>query len=159
MVKKGIKKFEFTSDVELRGNKLREFIIAGKATLTILNTVTKNRFTINIKKHKNDDIFFVSVLTGSDNMGSYSFLGTYFPTSKRFIHSKKSSISNTAMSAKTVDWFFKKYIDNQNSFGSVKVYHSGECGRCGRKLTTPKSITDGYGPECIKLNRKGKINL
>jgi hypothetical protein len=147
--KKDILKFQFTSDVELRGNKLREFILAGNATFTILNTESKNRFTFNIKKHKQDEIFFVSVMTGTDNNSSYTFLGTYFPTSKRFVHSKRSSISNTAMSAKTIGWFFKSYTKSQNSFPTVKVYHAGKCGRCNRKLTTPKSITDGYGPECI----------
>lgn len=29
-------------------------------------------------------------------------------------------------------------------------------GRCGRKLTTPESVTNGIGPECIKLINKNR---
>ena len=32
-----------------------------------------------------------------------------------------------------------------------KVHHAGQCGRCGRRLTTPESIESGIGPECQKV--------
>jgi hypothetical protein len=34
---------------------------------------------------------------------------------------------------------------------NLEIWHEGRCGRCGRKLTVPESIHNGYGPECIHL--------
>lgn len=148
---------EFVDEAQIRGKQLRDFVFAGNATFTVLNTDTKNRFTFKVKKHKEKDIFFVSVMTGSDNYSSYTFIGTYFPN-KGYKKSYKSKIGSDAMSAKTIKWFFDKFINNQKSYDTVKVYHEDKCGRCGRKLTTPESVKSGFGPECIKLvgNKKGK---
>jgi len=32
---------------------------------------------------------------------------------------------------------------------NVEFYHSGNCAKCGRKLTTPESIKNGLGPICF----------
>ena len=37
-----------------------------------------------------------------------------------------------------------------------QILHSGACGRCGRTLTHPESLTTGIGPECTKLLAEGK---
>jgi len=50
-----------------------KFILAGNSTFTFLNTKTGNRFTYSVKKHKENPIFFVKVLTGPEN---YTFVGT-----------------------------------------------------------------------------------
>ena len=78
------KEFKFTDEALVKGKRLQEFVFGGNATFTVLNTDTKNRFTIKVKKHKKEDLFFVSVLTGSDNVNSYTFLGTYFPNEKNY---------------------------------------------------------------------------
>lgn len=152
-----IPSLEFVDEAQIRGKQLRDFIFAGNAIFTILNVDTKNRFTIKVKKHKENDIFFVSVMTGSDNYTSYTFIGTYFPN-KGYKRSFKSRITSDAMSAKTVSWFFSKFINNQKPYETIKVYHEDKCGRCGRKLTTPESVKSGFGPECIKMmgTKKGK---
>ena len=36
-------------------------------------------------------------------------------------------------------------------YPTVKVFHSGKCGKCGKKLTTPESIKSGLGPYCSKV--------
>jgi hypothetical protein len=154
ITKKIKKEFKFTDEALVRGKQLREYVFAGNATFTVLNTESKNRFTIRVKKHKKEDLYFVSVLTGTDNVNSYTFLGTYFPKGKKYKRSNKSSIGFEAVSAKTVNWFFNTYLNNQSKFGVVEVYHEGSCGRCGRKLTTPKSVRDGFGPECVKIKNK-----
>ena len=60
---------------QLENNDIKTFIFAGKAIFTITNTNTGNRFTYRVRKAKDNDIYFVSVLTGSDNTSSYSFIG------------------------------------------------------------------------------------
>jgi len=156
ITKPSIPTFEFTPEAEIRGKQLRDFIFAGNATFTVLNSDTKNRFTFKIKKHKEEEIFFVSVMTGSSNYNSFTYIGTYFPN-KGYKRSVKSRITPDAMSAKTITWFLNKFIHNQKPYTTVKVFHEGKCGRCGRKLTTPDSVKSGFGPECIKMvgNKKG----
>jgi hypothetical protein len=67
-------------------------------------------------------------------------------------HSAKSKIGFSAVSNKVIEWFFQHYFKNPNGYKTIKVYHSGKCGKCGRKLTTPESIKSGLGPYCGKRN-------
>ena len=57
----------------MQGKKLKhkdclEFIFAGNSTFTCKNPKTGNRFTFKVKKHKRDEIYFVSVFTGPEQM-------------------------------------------------------------------------------------------
>ena len=134
---------------QLLGGDIKNFIFGGNATFTIINTNTKNRFTFKIKEPKNSKgIFFVSVLNGSDNYSNYSFMGTYFEKDGVYRIGKKSSITKDAQSSKVITWFFSKFINNEEKYPFVQVYHEGKCGKCGRKLTTPESIKSGLGPVC-----------
>ena len=142
---------------ELKGSDLKNFVFAGNATFTIVNEQTGNRFTYRIRRagygtstyNEKNDIFYVSVLTGSDNNSSYTFVGTYFGgNSQRYVHSQKSRISVSADSNKVISWFFSYFINNQSKYPTVKSLHSGKCGKCGKKLTTPDSIKSGLGPKC-----------
>lgn len=141
---------------QLSDTNLLSFILAGNATFTVTNESTGNRFTYRIRKagygtttFKDSDVFYISVLTGSDNTSSYQYLGTYFNgTSKTYVHSGKSKIGISADSNRVLTWFFNHFIKNTSKYPTVKVYHSGKCGKCGKKLTTPESIESGLGPHC-----------
>ena len=133
------------------GGKLKhedalKFILGGKSTFTFLNPKTENRFTFKVKKHKTDDVYFISALTGPD---TYTFIGTILD--KRYRHSHKSKISNGAQSVRVFEYILNK-LQTNNLPDFIEIWHSGSCGRCGRKLTTPESIERGFGPECIKLS-------
>lgn len=125
----------------------KEFIFGGKATFTVRSRKTGQRFTFKVTQKIDDatrerrDLYFVGVLTGTDNVGSYTYLGTISQGAYR--HGLKSSIGPGAPSAVAFKWF----IENLGS-SAVEVFHEGRCGRCGRKLTTPESIERGFGPEC-----------
>jgi rRNA maturation endonuclease Nob1 len=44
----------------------------------------------------------------------------------------------------------------------MDVYHLGRCGKCGKALTEPESISTGLGPICggrIKLTNLQERNL
>ena len=134
-----------------------DFILAGKAVFTVKNKETNNRFTFKVRKSKDGKVHFVSVLTGTDNESSYSFIGTIF-NNNLFRYSNKSHIKNTATSVKGFTYIFAKLIDK--SINPVfEFYHEGKCGRCGRTLTVPESIESGYGPECIHLVSKRPIQV
>jgi len=138
----------------LTNENLKTFILAGNSFFTVLNEITGNRFTFRVRKagwgtsNVKSNIFYVSVLTGSDNESSYVFLGSFFSDKGFYSHSLKSKISSSATSNKVIEWFFPSYFNNPNHFNMIKVYHSGKCGRCGKKLTTPESIKSGLGPYC-----------
>jgi len=129
---------------------LYTFILGGFAIFTIVNTKTGNRFTYKVVSKEVSEgrtLYFVSVLTGSDNNKDYSFLGTIFDNGQ-YYHGKRSRISKDAQSAKAFQWLLNR-LDSHTDLGPVEAYHEGRCGRCGRKLTTPESIKSGFGPVCL----------
>ena len=121
------------------------FIFAGNSVFTVKNVETDNRFTFKVKKHKKDDIFFVSVLTGPEN---FTFIGSIRRDSE-YRHSRKSVIGTTATSVRAFDFIIRK-LHNNTLPEKIQVWHEGKCGRCGRTLTVPESILTGFGPECSK---------
>ena len=129
-------------------SNILSFMFAGNALFTIKNVLTGNRFTFKIEKHKTEDIFFASFLSGSNNECDYTFIGTIFDK-KTYRHGKKSTVSVTVQSVRSFVWFFEKVKTNSLP-ECIKVYHEGRCCRCGRTLTTPESIEKGIGPECAK---------
>jgi len=140
-----------------RGSE-KQFIQAGKSTFTIQNDQTGNRFTFKVTKftppaQNSNPMWFVKVMTGTDNESSYTFIGTIFNDGS-FKFSQKSKIKSDAQSVKVFNWLWNKIRANgpDNQFEPfVKFYHEGKCGRCGRTLTVPESITSGFGPECIQM--------
>lgn len=145
----------------ISADKVKEYFFAGKAFVTLKNSTTQNRFTFKIKapKVQNVDkpIFFVHVLTGSDNEGSYSFMGTIFDKTN-FVHSKKSVLSQDAVSVKVIRGFLA-FLHVDKVPKDVEVWHEGKCGRCGRKLTVPESIYTGIGPDCASIMQKEHLDM
>ena len=123
-----------------------DFIFGGNAIFTVKNTKSENRFTFKVTKHKKEDIFFVKVLTGPDK---YEFIGSIYRGST-YRHSKKSRITSEAQSVKVFEYLMSKL--NSNTLPEfIQIWHEGRCGRCGRTLTVPSSISSGFGPECVKM--------
>ena len=125
-----------------------DFITAGKSIFTIRNDDTGNRFTFRVKKIEDAEKWFVSVLNGSDNNSHYTYMGLL--EGKDFRRTVKSKVSEISQAFKTFTWL----VNRMNTGGllprTVKFFHEGRCGRCGRRLTVPESIEAGYGPECVK---------
>jgi hypothetical protein len=66
-----------------------------------------------------------------------------------FHYSRKSTIERDSRSVIVFDYvILNLWQETLNT--SIEIYHDGRCGRCGRQLTTPDSVTSGFGPECIK---------
>jgi len=130
-------------------NNLKQFITAGKAIFTVLNTETTNRYTFRVTKKENDNgsfVFFVSVLTGPCNESNYSYIGMLTQDGV-FRWTRGSSVHTSALSFKAFAWVWAN-VDAVMP-AKIEIRHEGRCGRCGRKLTTPQSIDAGFGPECI----------
>jgi hypothetical protein len=126
------------------------FIFSGKSTVTFLNSDSGNRFTFRVKQAKDSNLFFISLLSGSEK---YSYIGT--SAEGNFRHGKKSIISKDAQSVKVFDYVLNKLKLNILP-KSIEVWHEGSCGKCGRPLTVPSSILTGLGPSCAKKLSKSE---
>jgi hypothetical protein len=126
--------------------ELAKFSLAGNATFTATSVKTGTRFTFRVRQPSPESPHFVSLLNGSDNEGSYCFMGTIF-NGQDFRMGRKSRITAEAPSAKAFTWIWAHRNDPSLS-EKVTIHHEGKCCRCGRKLTVPGSIESGLGPEC-----------
>lgn len=126
----------------------KPYILGGRATVTVVNPESGNRFTYRVaaKDVGSADaprtLHFVSVLTGPENTSDYQFLGTIFE-GDRFVHGKKSRITPEAPSARAFTWVW-----NHLESDRFEIWHEGKCSRCSRALTDPESIERGLGPVC-----------
>ena len=95
---------------------------------------------------------FVSVLTGSDNLNDYTYLGIikHSINGPAFFRTAKSRISEDAPSFQAFVFFWRWVIIAGELPASLEVRHEGACGRCGRALTVPESIDLGIGPDCAE---------
>lgn len=126
------------------------FILAGRATVTLRSAKTGVRFTYKICAPKDDSetnpVRFVKLLSGPDNTADYTYLGTVF-NGRNLRTTAKSRVHADAPSFRALEWTLRKLAAGELP-ESLEVYHEGRCGCCGRKLTTPESITRGLGPVC-----------
>ena len=139
----------------------KEFVTAGKATITIENNAAwavQNSapahwtFKVNKKEvSKDNNLFFVSLMTGSDNEKSFSYIGVLNPNTGVVKTTAKSKITDDTLSFRILNRVIGRVWANEVDAitkAGFEVHHSGRCGRCGRKLTVPESIKTGFGPEC-----------
>lgn len=138
--------------------QIKNFTLAGNATITVRSNATGTRFTYKIQSPRErqkdrPQIWFVRLMNGSDNENSFKYLGN-IRANGSFDHGRNSRIKSTAPSARAFNWFWNMIQTNRNDlFDKAAVWHEGRCGRCGRKLTVPESVESGFGPECVKRRK------
>lgn len=141
---------------EVSENKL-DLLFGGKSIITFESKKTGKWYTFKIKQsRRNKDVYFVSVLRGTDNTNSYTYLGTIF-NKKKFLITNATTFKPDSPAVVAFNWCFNTLLNKKETFNTnITMYHSGHCCRCGRLLTTPQSINAGFGPECISLINKNK---
>lgn len=137
---------------QLEDSKLAlEYILGGKSTFTIVGQ--KHRFTYKVVRTPfNKDAYFVSLLNGANNETDFGYMGMLFPNSDKIKVTKGSKIGVDAISHIAFNFTLKNLVRGVIPKG-VAIYHEGRCGRCGRKLTVPSSIENGFGEVCASLMR------
>jgi len=120
----------------------------GNATFTLVGR--SSRFTYRVRLNDDGNLYFVGVLSGSDNNADYSYLGTVrVAEHSRYSHGRKSRVGEDAPSVKAFAWFWRALVEkDEDALAKVEFWHEGRCGRCGRLLTVPESVERGIGPEC-----------
>lgn len=138
------------------------YMLAGKATFTVVSVETGKRFTFKVKKtpgkkivqYRKSDIqkppfYFVGAMTGPDNELSYSYMGVI--NDKGAFHTTaKSKLREGSQQFKVFEFLYKWLLVKPELTPKIEFWHSGRCGRCGKMLTVPSSIALGIGPECAK---------
>lgn len=125
----------------------KRFLLAGDAHVTFVSQRTGTRFTYRVaapKEGPGAGVRFVSVLAGPD---AYTFLGTIFRDNGRFAWSKKSPVGEGAPSVKAFAWCWRHLVAGDMP-PELEIWHEGKCGKCGRRLTDPASISRGLGSTC-----------
>jgi hypothetical protein len=138
---------------------IHNFVFGGKATFTLVSSITGNHLTFKVSKAKDGGTsgpFFVAAMTGPDNELSYSYLGHLWKNDRGFqlIPGKKTKVSKDAKVRLVFEWFLKRLKANAGMPDGGEFWHEGKCGKCGRKLTVPLSIERGLGPICDPRDRK-----
>ncbi len=126
---------------------VKQFILAGNATFTLVSKKTGVRFTYSVRSQDGKPAF-VSVLSGSDNESDFTYVGCIFRQIE-FRLTKKSRFTSVTPCVRAFSWFWYNLSKGQLP-EQVEFWHEGCCARCGRKLTVPESVSSGFGPECAK---------
>jgi len=129
-----------------------QFLEGGKAYFTLQSAKTGTRYTYRVKASEDRRVRFVSVMTGSDNTNSYTYMGMI--RDGVFQQTAKSKISHTDPRFQAFSWAYNNLVHSHLS-STLEFWHEGRCGCCGRRLTVPESIETGIGPECKKKYGRG----
>jgi len=130
-----------------------KFFTAGRACFTVDNGKDgklHKYYTFLIKKRefsKTRTCYFVFLLTSPEE---YTYLGQLNPSSPYCHTTKKSTLTPSSAPFKAINWALRLIKENIVPPGNALIVHEGRCARCGRKLTTPASITTGFGLECAE---------
>jgi len=89
----------------------------------------------------------VELLTGADNTSSYTSFG-FLRDDKRVQLFRTKQNEHFLTLSKMLSQFILLGDECQLARMGYTCMTSKLCRRCGRKLTTPESITAGIGPEC-----------
>lgn len=143
-----------------------QFITGGNALFTLRSKKTGERYTYKVVRSKPDPkkptVYFVKLLAGPDNTGDYVYIGMLTAAFRRngpndgflhFVLTGKSKMKEDSKPVQAIQWTIEK-LARGVEFKNLEIWHAGRCGRCGRTLTVPSSIADGFGPECA-----GKVGL
>jgi hypothetical protein len=132
----------------------KDFILAGKAIFTVANPQGEH-YTYRVSAPKQGgDIRFVSLLTGPDNTGDYTYLGLLKAGSGDVVATAKSKLSTTSRPFAVAQFAVNVVFGKRPLPAGYRLIHAGRCGRCARLLTVPESVETGFGPECA-----GKLGL
>jgi Family of unknown function (DUF6011) len=72
------------------------------------------------------------------------------PNTKEVVLTAKSHYTAETVPVRVLRWALVRVWNDLPLPEGYRLHHEGRCGRCGRLLTVPESITSGYGPECVK---------
>lgn len=148
----------------IRPDAVLGYVLGGDATLTLESLRTGQHLTYRVRqkterkrgadgrrKTVRHPFWFVDLMTGSDNIGGFTFLGT-IGKSHAFKVSAKSRFQAHDPAALAFGFMLRHAVAGLQA-QNLAVWHDGRCGRCRRTLTVPASLETGIGPVCETKER------
>jgi len=131
--------------------QIREFTRAGRATFTLVSKASGRRVTYKVTRPKGakwDDSsgLVVKALVGPDNGADYVEIGLVDTNGKFTVTNFRKKAAEHKVRA--LAWFWRQSEAQSDKLDQAEIWHEGRCGRCGKKLTVPESISTGLGPIC-----------
>ena len=126
-----------------------KWFFGGNATFTVENPKGDYYTFKVVKKEQNafyHETFFIKVMTGSDNERNYTYVGV-LRRNGTIVLTRGSKLARTDIRVRVAEWAMRAMITGTLPDG-YRIHHAGNCGVCGRKLTTPESVLAGVGPVC-----------
>lgn len=128
-----------------------DFVTAGNAIFTVSNN-KGDHYTYRVSRVEANGnrpaAWFVSLLTGPNNLDDYTYLGMLDCNTGAVRLTKASRLGDDSTPVRVVRWAFGLIWGEKSVPEGYAVHHEGRCGRCGRPLTVPSSIETGLGPDC-----------
>ena len=134
---------------------LERYMYGNKCRLTLVSpSLVAHTYEFSLPNNKSEfpeDVRFVySIHTTPEKTVQKYYLGMMENGQFRLTkHSRFLEDSDVVKGAK----YIVKLATNQTFFNNtpMKLYHNGRCARCGKLLDSARSIKDGYGKKCLKM--------
>ena len=136
------------------------FILAGRAILSVVSKKTGLKLTYYISKPKSGNrVRWVSVREDRLDGQGWGYVGFIIMEPKKntpydgphpFLWggANKSAFTKGDRRVQGWDWLWRHLCNGGDISDKVDMFHTGMCGRCGRKLVEPSSLRVGLGPVC-----------
>lgn len=143
---------------EIDKSKALQFMLAGCSEFTLVSgkTGTKLRYKLDKKvsiQSKDGENQFIYWLNTTEKSGTPIYAGVvYFDTNDnqfKFGKGARGNLNKEDIRVKSLLYVLNNLYNNNIQI-NVKIFHTGKCGKCGKKLTDPVSILTGLGPHCAK---------
>ena len=131
-----------------------KFCTAGNSVFTLVSLKTQTRYTYKVLASDDRTAFYVKCLAGPNNNEDYYDLARIRLRDGvpdiYFISGKGRMFVATSKAYLAIEHVFMNCLVKIKML-DVEIWHEGRCCRCGRRLTVPESIEQGYGPECVQF--------
>lgn len=128
----------------------KDFVLGGQAIFTVNNPVGEY-YTYRVERVERDNqspIYFVSVLTGQDNVSDYTYVGVLDTNEGKVVLTRASRYNAETRLYRVINWAIGLIWSDRDLPAGYEIRHMGKCAACGRPLTTPASLECGFGPVC-----------
>lgn len=129
---------------------VREFILAGRAKVTIKSEKTGKHYTYRVNRISDSAVHGVAAMVAGPP--PWLYLGAIFLDEGSIFRPTRKTCNYARYhpAYRAFNWFWEILVEKERMPQGVTVFHEGKCGMCGRELTDPVSVTEGYGPDCRK---------
>lgn len=166
-------------DCHVEQDKAIEFMLAGKAEFILHSTKTNDNFKYKVerkvkregnsnhnkgkeKQDDNDFIYFVHIFENHNKTYAGFIVFDKKTGNFNYYKGKAGNIDGTDIRIRSLVFILNKLVREQ-IVEHLIIFHTGYCGKCGKKLTTVESILTGLGPVCskrlniprVKINKGG----